>query len=413
MKKIITCILLISSALYFQSCATEDPNGYTIKGNITGDAEGKQVYLYSGKSTYSQKPLDSTVIKNGHFEFKGNLEYPWLYTLKIIKEIQDPQSQRAPYQPLIPMFLNAGTTTITAALDSIPSEYNIAVGNYSYKNVEIQGTPSHTLYMDYYKNKKNMDQARRAASNPYYEYLRSEKAKTSLFTGIELVAQIDKANENTKAYIKRFVQENNTNEVGIYVMIENIGLFSVNEIDELLSAIPANIQTSPVGEKLAERARIVRKTAEGALFSDFTLQDPNGKTVKLSDYLGKGNYVLLEFWASWCGPCRADIPHLKEVYALYHPEGFEILGVSMDEKKEDWLKAIKEEKITWPQASDLQGFKRDNELSELYNFNGIPTCLLIAPDGTIATRNMRGIWMDKKLIELYGNKFEEKVLNKN
>src|SRR5699024_299911 len=138
-------------------------------------------------------------------------------------------------------------------------------------------------------------------------------------------------------------------------------------------------------------------------FPNLTLKNPEGNTIKLSDYVGKGKYVLLNFWASWCGPCRADIPHLQEVYNLYHPEGFEIISISMDENKDDWLEALDEEQMKWLQISNLKGF--EDSVSKLYNFRGIPTDILVGPEGYIITRNMRGSWMDKKLIELYGNKF--------
>jgi thiol-disulfide isomerase/thioredoxin len=269
----------------------------------------------------------------------------------------------------------------------------------------ITGSASHDLYLEFFNGKSIYDRQRSNAFNAYIAYLNPGAGKKvgPVPEGIALVTKIDEAAEKRNAFIEDFVKKHPDSPVAVYAAGSNLDLFSVDEIDKLAASLSPEIQASPAGKKLTERAAEVKKTTVGAKYADFDFEDPEGKPVKLSEYVGKGKYVLLEFWASWCGPCRADIPHLKEVYRLYHDAGFEIIGVSLDEKKEDWLKALKEEKLPWLQVSDLKGFKGD--FTKLYNFNGIPTCVLVSPDGKIITRNMRGSWMDKKLIELYGDKF--------
>jgi thiol-disulfide isomerase/thioredoxin len=180
----------------------------------------------------------------------------------------------------------------------------------------------------------------------------------------------------------------------------------VSDIDKATGLLSQKVKESPLGKKAIEKAMEIRKTAVGAIFADLTLQDKDGNSVRLSEHIGRDNrYVLLEFWASWCHPCRADIPHLKEIYKLYHSEGFDIISISMDNSKENWLKAVDEEQMPWLQVSDLKAF--DGEISKLYNFMGIPFCVLISPDGIIVDRNMRGPFLIKKMRELYGDKFEE------
>ena len=131
------------------------------------------------------------------------------------------------------------------------------------------------------------------------------------------------------------------------------------------------------------------------------MQTPEGKTVKLSDYVGKGKVVLVDFWASWCGPCRREMPNLVEAYAKYKNKNFEIVGVSLDQSADAWKEAIKKLNITWPQMSDLKGWQ--NEGAQLYAVNSIPHTMLVDADGTILARGLHGEKLQTKL---------EEVLNK-
>jgi thiol-disulfide isomerase/thioredoxin len=387
-------------------CAAQ--GSYTLKGYISGNTKGKTVLLYTAEN--ANTPIDSTIIRNGKFELKGNSGYPQLLTLWIVdtenRDFVNLQTGKVNYPPVIPVFINEGKVEITALLDSIPNLYKSSSGQYSYDNIQVKGSAIHDAYIDYIQRKKAHTDARNEVFSEYIAYLNpgAGKEKGPVSQGIEIVTRIDQKDAATKAFAQKFVEENNDNILGAYALQDNLSRFSVNEIDELLALISPTIQSSINGRKLAEKAKEIKKTALGSAYADFSFTDNNDNPVKLSDHVGKGKYVLLEFWASWCHPCRADIPHLKEVYELYHPEGFEVISISMDEKKDSWLKAVTDEQMAWLQVSDLKAFK--GELNKLYNFNGIPACVLASPDGIIVNRNMRGSWMDKKLIELYGNKFK-------
>jgi thiol-disulfide isomerase/thioredoxin len=132
---------------------------------------------------------------------------------------------------------------------------------------------------------------------------------------------------------------------------------------------------------------------------DFTMNDPNDNPISLSSFRGK--YVLIDFWASWCGPCRAENPTLVKAYEKYKGEKFEILGVSLDGEgaKEKWMKAIKDDGLTWPQISDLKYWK--SEVVKLYGIQGIPLNFLIDPDGKIIGRSLRGAALEQKLSEIF------------
>ena len=142
-----------------------------------------------------------------------------------------------------------------------------------------------------------------------------------------------------------------------------------------------------------------KRKSVGATFTDFALPDMQGVEHKLSDYAGRGNYVLVDFWASWCGPCRAEMPLVKSLYEKYHPKGFEIVGISLDNNKDDWMKAVEQLGIAWPQLSDLKAWK--SEAARLYDVRAIPATLLIGPDGKIVASGLRGDALRHKLAEIY------------
>lgn len=139
----------------------------------------------------------------------------------------------------------------------------------------------------------------------------------------------------------------------------------------------------------------------GAKFTDFELQDAEGKTVSVSQYIGHGHYTLVDFWASWCVPCIKETPYLIAAYDRYHTsKGFEIVGVSLDSNRKQWLKAVKEHQMTWPQLCAAEG--EGNPAVDLYGIRGIPDNILVGPDGTVVTNDLRGEGLLKKLAEIYG-----------
>jgi thiol-disulfide isomerase/thioredoxin len=133
----------------------------------------------------------------------------------------------------------------------------------------------------------------------------------------------------------------------------------------------------------------------GDMFKDFAVEY-EGKTTRLSDYVGKGKYVLVDFWASWCGPCRAEIPNLIKVYEQYKEKGLLVLGVAVNDKPEDTLKAIEKDKITYPQILNSQDIA-----AETYDFSSIPTIYLFGPDGRVVAHGLRGNDINKKLAEIF------------
>ena len=143
-----------------------------------------------------------------------------------------------------------------------------------------------------------------------------------------------------------------------------------------------------------------KMTFIGQQYTDLEMAAPDGKMHKISELVGEGKYVLVDFWASWCGPCRAEMPNVLEAYNRFHAKGFEVIGVSFDQKKEAWVKAIGQLKMPWLQISDLKGW--NCAAAPIYKIDGIPDNILIDPQGKIIDRGLRGKALHTRLEKLVG-----------
>lgn len=156
-------------------------------------------------------------------------------------------------------------------------------------------------------------------------------------------------------------------------------------------------KASLFGENIQSFLAVAAKTAEGKTAPAFSMKDINGKMVSLADF--KGKYVLIDFWASWCGPCRAENPNVVKAFEAYKAKGFTILGVSLDDNAEKWKAAIDKDHLTWTHVSDLSGWK--NPVAKLYGVSAVPTNFLVDPSGKIIARNLRGAALEQKLKEVF------------
>lgn len=202
-----------------------------------------------------------------------------------------------------------------------------------------------------------------------------------LYQKLQEMPQDENTDANLKKIVKEFLDENH-NEAGVYVL-QRLGSTMTEESLNYINNVEY-FKNNPVLQEQKVMWLKLHETGEGSIFKDFQTEH-EGKVVKLSDYVGKGKYVLVDFWASWCGPCRMEIPNLIKVYNQYKGDKFEVLGVATWDKPEDTKKAIKELGIPYPQILNAS-----KEVSDAYGIVGIPHIILFDPDGKIVKRNLRG-----------------------
>ncbi|HTN35469.1 MAG TPA: TlpA disulfide reductase family protein, partial [Arachidicoccus sp.] len=208
--------------------------------------------------------------------------------------------------------------------------------------------------------------------------------------------QNDGLNDKKEEASKKFIKENPKSYVSLNLLRSLTYTTDYGDLNKMFTGLDTAIQHSVSGVKIEKQLATMKQTAVGQPAIDFTLNDVNGKSVSLSSF--KGKYVLVDFWASWCGPCRAENPNVVKAFDKYKSKGFTILGVSLDEDGAKWKEAIEHDKLAWTQVSDLKGWKAD--VAEKYGVRAIPANFLIDKEGTIIGHNLRGEELEAKLAEV-------------
>ncbi|KAA6335414.1 Thiol-disulfide oxidoreductase ResA [termite gut metagenome] len=369
MKKI-SFVITIGILFAFLSCNTN--KSYLIKGTVEGSIdETTTVYLQDRVNNRFEK-LDSASIENGKFVFKGVQDSTVVRYLSVV--VGDQQANTA-------FFLENGNIRV-----------KVTIGDK--QTVSITGTPANDAYQ-LFNDKKD---AIESEGNAIFESINDSTLSEEQITAKR--QEIDVLENKLLALIKEEVKKNINSAVGIYLLNSYSFYYTdYSELAALLEKVPNQFQNNRVIVTLSELAEKLKVTAVGQVFTDFEMETPDGKPAKLSDYAGKGKVVLVDFWASWCGPCRSEMPHLIAMYEKYKSKGFEIVGVSLDANRESWKSGIEQLGITWPQISDLKYWNCEG--SKLYGIRAIPHTVLINGDGTIIARGLRGVELQSSLDQLF------------
>jgi peroxiredoxin len=327
--------------------ASKSNDGYVITGTISGYPDGTVVDLLNANDG---KPELSSKIAGGKFELKGKLEFP---DVKLIA------FDKAP--PYVTIFLDNSKVTISAKKDAL-------------ETAVIKGSQTNEEYSELTAMLKPYDKLFLPGSEP--DTIASKKCG-SLLQG--------------------FIRKHDKSCVSLYAIYRNFQVSADADLmEKQFQGLSADVQETPIGGFIAQQIAVEKRNPIGKALPDFTQEDPTGKPVALSSLRGK--YVLVDFWASWCGPCRQENPNVVNVYNRFKGKNFTVLGISLDKEKQKWMDAITADNLNWTHISDLKGWA--NSVAQQFQINSIPQNFLIDPSGVVIAKNLRGSALEEKLASI-------------
>lgn len=361
--------------LIFASCSMDKKGNTVVTGKIKGLEAGTMVYL---TAMNTEGVNDSVVAGRDFFRFVLNLQEGDLFFLRAGKGMDQNSYFSLYLEPGKVMIEGKDTLFKDAALSG--SQY---INEYNDWQNSIKSAPGLENMMAVYEEANAASRAR-------------DTAKLN-----SLIPTINKMEKITNEVQTTWMKEHPGSSVAAVVLSYLDHTLSLEEKETYLNNLSTDARQNAVAKKIENSIRVEKLTAVGQVAPDFIQNDTLGNPVSLRDFRGK--YVLIDFWASWCGPCRAENPNVVKAFNRFKDKNFTVLGISLDRpgKEQDWLDAIHKDGLTWTHISDLKFW--NNEVAVQYNIRAIPSNLLIGPDGVILAKDVRGEELEIKLEELLGN----------
>lgn len=371
MKKLITMAVLVWAALPTMAQMVK----YSVKGFCPQD--GATVYLVEHQMRSSN--IDSVVVKDHSFAFDGERQKEAILSVGI---------KNGSWQVL---FFNDGTPV------TVDLEKNTLKG--SALNEKLTECDLRTVAPQEKLNALSKELQAIESDPSLTQEQKVEKAQN------EFQPKANEAMAAMAAVYKSIFEENRDNIIPAAFFLAMLNYVDEDYMMEMFdekNAFTKHPLVVPIKAQVDQQKTMMEAKRQmiGKPFTDLEEPDTEGKMHKLSEFVGKGRWVLVDFWASWCGPCRAEMPNVVANYEKYHSKGFDIVGLSFDQNKEAWLKAIADLNMPWTHLSDLKGWK--TIAGSVYNIRAIPSSILVDPDGKIVAVDLRGDALGKKLKEIYG-----------
>jgi peroxiredoxin len=374
MKKILIALMLQIPVLVFAQ------NTFNLKGEFTNLKENKNIYLIHVEN--DAEKLDSAKVINGKFEFNIALAKPALAILLLDHTGNDLNSKQSP-KDFYRFFIDAGNATLTST-DSVAK-------------AKLKGLEIFDVHQQLIKSTIPIEEELIALNNEFGSYPEDKRRDPKFALGFQ--DRYEALLEKRTAAIAEFIINNPSSYVSLYSLSGDLATDDMNVVlvENAYKGLSDDLKNTNLAKSILYKLDLAKRTSIGVMAADFEAKTPEQIPIKLSSF--KGQYVLIDFWASWCGPCRQENPNVLRAYETFKDKNFTVLGVSIDEKEDAWVKAVKQDGLVWVQLLD-----RTAEIAKMYGINAIPKNFLVDPSGKIIAKNLRGSELMSTLQEVLGKK---------